>query len=61
MTDAINVLLSKEKNGRWPLQAKHTGRVFFDMEKPGELSRWNTLRALRVLDWWRGGRGTKDL
>jgi len=25
------------------------GITFFDMEKPGGDSRWNTLRALRVL------------
>jgi len=52
MTDAIGVLLSKEKDGRWPLQSNHAGRVFFEMEKPGEVGRWNTLRALRVLNWW---------
>jgi hypothetical protein len=31
------------------LQAKHSGLVYFDMEKPGKPSRWNTLRAMRVL------------
>jgi hypothetical protein len=54
MLDAVEILLSKEKNGRWPLQSKHPGRVFFDMEKPGETSRWNTLRSMRVLNWWNG-------
>ena len=29
------------------------GEVWFDMEKTGGASRWNTLRALRVLRWWR--------
>jgi hypothetical protein len=29
-----------------------TGRTFFEMEKAGKPSRWNTLRALRVLRWW---------
>jgi hypothetical protein len=32
------------------VQAKHSGQVHFDMEKTGTPSRWNTLRALRVLD-----------
>ncbi len=54
MTEAIEILLLKEKKGRWPLQTKHPGRVFFDLEKPGESSRLNTLRALRVLRWWNG-------
>lgn len=49
MKPAIDVLLKKRKNNVWKLQAKHPGKVHFDMEKPGEPSRWNTLRALRVL------------
>jgi hypothetical protein len=36
-------------NGRWPLEKRIAGITFFDMEKPGGDSRWNTLRALRVL------------
>lgn len=40
-------------DGRWPLQNPHPGRVHFQLEgAAGEPSRWNTLRALRVLDWW---------
>ena len=39
----------QRKNGTWPVQAKHPGQVHFDMEKTGGSSRWNTLRALRVL------------
>ena len=50
MQDALEVLIKKrDKTHRWPLQAKHPGQVHFDMEKTGEPSRWNTLRALRVL------------
>lgn len=40
------------KDGRWPLQNRYPGRTHFEMETPGEPSRWNTLRALRVLKWW---------
>jgi hypothetical protein len=50
MQDALDVLLGKRrKDGKWPLQAKHTGQTHFEMEKSGQPSRWNTLRALRVL------------
>ncbi len=50
---AIDLLLSHRRaGGGWPVQQKYAGRVYFDMEKTGGLSRWNTLRALRVLRWW---------
>ena len=50
MQDALDVLNNKRrKDGRWPLQARHPGQTHFDMEKTGTLSRWKTLRALRVL------------
>ena len=50
MDDAMQVLLKKRRaDNRWPLQAKHPGQTHFDMEKTGKPSRWNTLRALRVL------------
>ena len=50
MSDAMKVLENKQrKDGRWNLQAKHPGQVHFEMEKAGQPSRWNTLRALRVL------------
>jgi len=45
-----------EKNrgddGRWPLQNSYPGAVHFDMDEGEDKpSRWNTLRALRVLNW----------
>ncbi len=50
MQDALDVLMSKRRNDKkWPLQAKHPGKAHFDMETSREPSRWNTLRALRVL------------
>ncbi|MEA2002540.1 MAG: hypothetical protein U9N84_11760 [Actinomycetota bacterium] len=55
-SDALEVLRErKRKSGRWPVQNKHAGRVWFDMEKGGQPSRWNTLRALRVLRWAESG------
>jgi hypothetical protein len=48
--DAIGLLQSKRKpNGLWPLQKRIPGTLLVEMEKPGGESRWNTLRALRVL------------
>ena len=52
--EAIDLVLSKrDADGRWPLENMHPGHVYFDMEDgDGRPSRWNTLRALRVLDWY---------
>ncbi len=48
----------RHQNGRWPLGALYTDpRVQIPVEMEagvGKASRWNTLRALRVLDWYRG-------
>ena len=50
MLPAIEVVMHKRnKDGTWNLQAKHPGETHFDMELAGKPSRWNTLRALRVL------------
>jgi len=50
MQDALDVLIKKRrKDEKWPLQGKHPGQTHFEMELPREPSRWNTLRALRVL------------
>ncbi len=46
---ALNQLIKKRrKNGTWSC-SKHTGNTHFEMETGGQPSRWNTLRALRVL------------
>ena len=50
MDPALQVLLKKRsKDGTWNVQSKHPGQVHFEMERAGKPSRWNTLRALRVL------------
>jgi hypothetical protein len=50
MQDAIDVVVRKRRaDGTWPVQAKHPGATHFDMEQTGKPSRWNTLRAMRVL------------
>jgi hypothetical protein len=59
MAEAVEVVQSKRQpDGRWLLDCIHPGRVHFDLEGGvGAPSRWNTLRGLRVLDWWdRGAR-----
>ena len=54
MDAAIELLISKRrKDSTWPVQAKHSGQVHFDMEKTGSPSRFNTIRALRVLKAYR--------
>lgn len=51
--EAIDLVLSKRtKDGRWKLQNHHSGREHFKMEQTGQPSRWNTLRARRVLRWY---------
>jgi len=54
MAQAVEVVRSKRQpDGRWLLDRIHPGHVHFDVESGvGTPSRWNTLRALRVLDWW---------
>jgi hypothetical protein len=50
--DALGELGDRRRRDRtWPVQNRHAGRVWFDMEPTGGPSRWNTLRALRVLRW----------
>jgi hypothetical protein len=56
MAEAVAVVRSKRQpDGRWRLDRLHPGHVHFDLEGGvGTPSRWNTLRALRVLEWWDG-------
>jgi len=50
MQDALDILKKKRrKDNKWPVQARHPGQTHFEMEKTGGPSRWNTLRAMRVL------------
>ena len=50
MNPALEVLMKKRNREKtWNVQARHPGQVHFEMEKAGKPSRWNTLRALRVL------------
>jgi hypothetical protein len=53
VAEAIEPIAAKQDaDGRWPLENVHQGPTHFEMERPeGAPSRWNTLRALRVLRW----------
>ncbi len=57
MAEAVDAVRSKRQpDGRWLLDRIHPGRVHFRFDGDvGQPSRWNTLRALRVLDWWGDG------
>jgi hypothetical protein len=51
--EAIDLVASKrDADGRWPLEVQYPGQMPIEMDdREGRPSRWNTLRALRVLDW----------
>ena len=51
--EAIDWLLRQRRpEGAWPLGHRYSGLNFFHLETGRQPSRWNTLRALRVLRWW---------
>ena len=54
MDQAIELVESKrDRDGRWPLEAQYPGEMPVDFnEQEGQPSRWNTLRASRVLKWY---------
>ena len=53
MAEAFALVESKrDTHGTWPLENPHPGQLHFAMDAGvGQPSRWNTLRALRVLRW----------
>jgi hypothetical protein len=52
--EAIQLLRSKQQpDGTWLLENTHPGKIHFALEDgDNRPSRWNTLRALRVLRWY---------
>jgi hypothetical protein len=61
LAEAVDIVQgSRREDGRWPLQHSHKGRTYFELERLGAPSRWNTLRALRVLKWWDGGKSKAE-
>ena len=55
--DALHVVKSRQQaDGRWLLERAYDEALAFPFgESVGEPSRWNTLRALRVLRWYERG------
>jgi hypothetical protein len=58
INDALHLVRSRQQaDGRWLLDRSHDEALSFPFgESVGTPSRWNTLRALRVLRWWEGAR-----
>ncbi len=59
LEEAIELVRGRRQaDGTWLLENTHPGAVPFALEPgDGQPSRWNTLRALRVLAWWDGSPG----
>jgi hypothetical protein len=57
VAEAIDLVASKrDGDGRWPLETRYPGEMPVEMDDgEGRPSRWNTLRALRVLNWFSRG------
>jgi len=61
--EAVQVVRDRRQtDGTWLLEGTHPGETWFELEdSDGRSSRWNTLRALRVVDWHdRGSAATPD-
>jgi len=56
MAEAIALVATKrDADGRWMLETRYPGVMPIELdEQVGRPSRWNTLRALRVLRWYSG-------
>jgi len=54
IAEAIDIVrVKRDSDGRWALENPHPGELDFEMgEREGKPSRWNTLRAMRVLRWY---------
>jgi len=56
MSEAVDIIASKQQSGRWLLDRAYDEALALPFgESVGEPSRWNTLRALRVLRRYKGG------
>jgi hypothetical protein len=54
VAEAVDLVAAKrDEVGRWPLETRYPGKMPVETDEgEGRPSRWNTLRALRVLDWY---------
>ena len=55
--EAVEIVEARRhQNGRWPMNHLHADRLDFPLETEiGRASRWNTMRAMRVLKWYYAG------
>ena len=62
ISDAVHLIESRRQaDGRWLLERAYDEALALPFgESVGEPSRWNTLRALRVLRWYERGRDRPD-
>ena len=52
----MHLSVSCAGDGRWPLEVRYPGEMPVELDEgEGKPSRWNTLRALRVLHWYSAG------
>ncbi len=61
IAQAIEVIRAgRQPDGTW-LQARQLpGRVWFEVDVPGEPSKWLTLFGSRVLEWWESAQPAPD-
>ena len=54
LTEAIDLVISKRTSeGRWSLETRYPGKMPLEIDEGvNQPSRWNTLRALCVLEWY---------
>ena len=54
LAEGIDMVASKQDDeGKWLLETQYSGKMPVELDEgEGRPSRWNTLRALRVLDWY---------
>jgi hypothetical protein len=54
VAEAIELVAAKrDGEGRWPLETRYPGAMPVEIDEgEGRPSRWNTLRAFRMLDWY---------
>jgi hypothetical protein len=57
VAEAIELVASRrDGDGRWLLEVQYPGEMPVEMDEgEGKPSKWNTLRALRVLNWYSAG------
>jgi hypothetical protein len=62
ITEAIGIVETRRhQNGRWPMNHLHSDRLGFRLEaETGRASRWNTMRAMRVLRWYNRRNSTQS-